>query len=273
MSLDEPSVHRAGARARGAWRSREPVAVLAVAGGDVRIATLREGLIATRWVAESGLGRAAMREVGVSSVPRAAPDPAVRIKIGYRLPAEQQAWLPVTHAPDELDGLELHGFVPAGIRGVTWEEPVRAPAASVIRRDGEILEAPHAGARVRATVTRDAEIEIRGDRPAFWEVTARTPRAEVDGFLAKPPPRPSATRSYGSYDFSDETIEGELVRPDGPLPPDTCLHDAPGGEVSGMILGRQSARTRPVPSAPGWVAVELPVVWGTATYYAVAAPE
>ena len=277
VSLDEPHAHHAGAPSRGAWRPREPVAMLALEGGDVQVATVREGAIVARWVAATGLGRAAMAGAAVSPSPGGAPDPAVRIRRGHRLPDGDRPWLSVSRAPTELDGLELQGFVPATLRGVTWDEPPRAPApAPAVHHDGPILDAPRAGARARAKVTWSAEIEIRGDLPGYWEVTARTPRAEVDGFIAKPPPPPPPpSPSPGGrfhYEFSEDMIEGELVLPEGPLPAGTCLHDAPGGEVVGMILGRQPAQLRPVPRAPGWSSLELATTWGTVMYYAAAPP-
>jgi hypothetical protein len=250
-----------------------PVAVLALDGTDAHVATVREGLIVARWVAASGLGHAAIAAAAVSPAPGAAPDPAVRIRPGHRLPDADSPWLSVARAPAELDGLELVGFVPARLRGLTWDEPPPAPPpARVVHRDDLILDAPHAAARPRAKVTREAAIEIRGTRSGYWEITARTPRAEVDGFIPlPPPPRPRPSR-IGGYEFSEDSIEGELVLPPSPLPPDTCLHDAPGGEVVGMILGPQPATLRPAPRAPGWSAVELATTWGIATYYTPAVP-
>jgi hypothetical protein len=268
VSLDEPRRHRAGGPPRSAWHPREPVAVLALDGGDIYVATLREGVIAARWVAASGLGRAAIAETAVSPAPGAPPDPAVRIRPGYRLPADDQPWLSVKHAPAELDGLELEGFVPAAVRGVTWDEPLQPPwrPTRSVEHIGPLLETPQPGARTRATSGREAALEIRGVHAGYWELRARTPRAEVDGFAPRPPPRiPSGPR--GRYEFSEDTIEGELVLPTSPLPPGTCLYDAPGGEIAGMILGRQPALLRPVTRAPGWSWLELGMVWGTVTYY------
>src|SRR6185295_2553191 len=118
---------------------------------------------------------------------------------------------------------------PAAIRGVLWDEPARPlPDGRVVRDSGVIVDAPHAGARPRAKLTWNAELEIRGEQPGFREVTARTPRAEVDGFLARPPPPPPPPPSSRRvYDFSNDVIEGELVVPEGALPVDTCLYDAP----------------------------------------------
>src|SRR5262245_2449134 len=191
VSVDDPYAHRRGAQARGMWRPGEPVAVLAIEGADVEIATLRDELIVARWVAASGLGHAAMETAAVSPSPGGAPDPAVRILLGYRLPDTAEAWLSVRHAPFEYDGLQLEGFVPATVRGVIWDEPARRVRDPHARHDGGVIvDAPHAGARARAKLTWSAELAIRGDRIDFWEVTARTARAEVDGFLAKPPPPP-----------------------------------------------------------------------------------
>lgn len=271
VSLDRPHAHREAAPARGAWRPREPVAVLDFEGGDVRVATLREDVIVTRWVAVTGLGRAAIAGAAVSPSPGGAPDPAVRIRIGYRLPDGDRPWLSVAHAPTELDGLELHGVVPSAIRGILWDEPPRAPGlALAMHHDGVILDAPHAGAPARAKVTREAEIQIRGTHPGFWEVTARTPRAEVDGFIPQPPPPPPSPAGRNRYDFSDDTIEGELIRPGTPLPAGTCLHDTPGGDVAGMLLAPQPAMLRPLPRAPGWSSLQVATTWGTVTYFAIA---
>lgn len=268
VSLDAPRAHRAGPPSRDARRPRWPVAVLALDGADARIATVRDGLIVARWVAASALARVATAGAAVSPAPGAAPDPAVRIRPGYRLPDADGPWLSVAHPPAALDGLELEGFVPAGLRGFTWDEPPPAPPpARAVRREGDILDAPHAAARPRAKVTREAAIEVRGTRSGYWEITARTPRAEVDGFLPAPPPPPPRPRHSGRYEFSEDTIDGVLVLPPSPLPPGTCLHDAPGGEVVGMILGPQPATLRPSPRVPGWSAVELATLWGTATYY------
>jgi len=271
VSLDPPHTHPAAPIGRHAQYHRIPVTVIETDGEDVLIATSTPGAIVTRWVPTSALGRAAMAPASVSPAPGATPDPAVRIGIGYKLPASGDAWPSVRHSAAEITGLELFGVVPVELRGVVWDEPRRNDTRRGWHHAGVIRSAPRADAPILAKVTYEAEIDIRGHHNNWFEVTARTAHAAVDGYLERPPPPPPRPSRPGSYEFSDESIEGELVVPASPLAAGTCLYDAPNGNAVGMILGHQPAEPRPA-SRPGWVQLELATLWGGVTYFTDALP-
>jgi hypothetical protein len=200
----------------------------------------------------------------VSPRPGIAPDPAIRIAMGYRLPA-LVAWPSVEHAP--ADPIAITGVVPAKLRGVVWDEPARPVRSRTWRGSGAIRSEPRADAPIRAHVTLEAEIELRGRRDDWFEVTAHGPYVSVDGFIAIPPPRPPR-QPTGEIETE---IEGEITMPPSPLAAGTCLYDAPNGHVVGMIVGHQ-ALDDVAPAARGWHRFALATTWGTVTYYTDATP-
>jgi hypothetical protein len=78
----------------------------------------------------------------------------------------------------------------------------------------------------------------------------------VTGWVEPPPPPspPSAHRHvYDVYDFSDDTIEGELVRPASARAP-----------VIGVVTGELTG----TPETGDWMRVELFTPWGHVTGHA-----
>jgi hypothetical protein len=269
LSTDSPHAHPIASSGGAGEYGHIPVTVLDTEGDDIEVASITASLIVTRWVPTTALGRAAMSNTVVSPSPGAAPDPAVRIRIGYQLPSTGEGWLPVRQVPMASEGLEVEGFVSSDLRGVVWDEPPRVEHGRHPIIAGWIRSAPRDDAPIRAKLTDSAEIVLRGETPGWFEITARTPHAEVDGFVAKPPPPPPPRpRPAGTYDFSEDTIEGELPEPNMPLAIGSCLYDAPAGHVVGMIIGAQSVeKDIKRASTSGWFTVELPTVWGAVTYY------
>jgi hypothetical protein len=268
LSLDSPHRHPVTPSGRFEHYGNTPVSVLETDGDDVRVAIATPRLIVTRWVPTSALGRAAMAKVWVSPRADSPPDPAVRILVGYQLPEAETPWLSVRQAELVNEGIELSGVVPAAVRGVVWDEPRMAmERPGTVHLDAVIVDAPHAGASVRARVSAAAAIEVRGDHGGWLEVTARSAHAEVDGFLQPAAPRSPPDPPGGTHDFSDDVIEPEPAPPAPErLPVGTCLHDAPGGNVVGMILGEQPADPEPTLTT-GWYELQLATPWGELPYF------
>jgi len=266
-SLAAPRAHPNAAIGRSPRYAEIPATVVEIDGEDVQIATVWPNLIVTRWLPVSALGRVAIREGTVSPAPGSPPDPAIRIRVGAKLPASDAAWLAVSPA----DGISFAGVVPASVRGLTWDAPAAVDHGRPWHHAGTIRVEPRSDAAIRATVTDAAAIEIRGERAGWFEITARTASSEVDGYIERPPPPPPPPRSrYGNYEFSDDVIEGELISGPNRWSAGTCLYDRPGGTVVGMILADQPGVSKP--AVEGWFELKLSTLWGFVSYYTDAPP-
>jgi hypothetical protein len=268
-ALAPPHAHPVAPIGRWPRIDAVPTTVVELAGEDVQIATVRPQLIVTRWLPVSALGRAAITWAAVSPRAGGPPDPAVRIRIGAKLPASEAAWLAVS--PD--DGLAFAGFVPSSVRGTIWDvAPAIVDGQVTSHLTGPIRAAPRADAAVRATVAWKAAITVHGEHAGWFEVTARTDGAEVDGYIERPPPPPP--QPPGRYEFSDDLIEGELVTPPNRWAAGSCLYDRPNGAAVGMILADSPGDAKPAPrqAIDGWSALEVTTPWGRVTYYLDASP-
>lgn len=182
-------------------------------------------------------------------------------------------WLAVQADPP----FEVTGFVPRAATGTRWVHDVPADGSAPVPRHSleghtEVLAAPAFGAEQVAAIMGGYEVVDRQeDGPPGWQrIEAHAPGIRVTGWAEVRRPSPL----HGVYDFSDDTIEGDLVRPDGvSAPPHArpgCVRarardDAPiVGVVTGTITGRRFAA--------GWLEGRVDAPWGRVDGYVRDAP-
>jgi hypothetical protein len=172
------------------------------------------------------------------------------------------AWLPAgtpvaTASSDEdgavrvtadVAGYHVEGFAPADAIGRAFAieaAPPKAPRGDLLCLDGDArwLDAPdgHAFARALAGSGRAHRIAsqtdrvlARADEPSGFALIGWLPAAQARcGVFAR------------DYDFRDDTVAGDLVRPAGRrFPVGTPLYDRPFGRVIGAIVRDLDVETR-----------------------------
>lgn len=244
------------ARLRGATT---PVVVVDVARTTIQIAMVSPEVIVTRWVPLDALEPVTRDEVAVSPGPRAAADPALRVRPGFPLADVTTPWIPV-----RAEGsIAFAGFVPAGAKARIWEEAPRDPRAVAIHATFDVHAAASSTSPILARLGPGARVRVRGSLSQPWiSVVATTDQVRVEGFVARPPPAPVEVEDGQTSEMLDLPIEGAGT---AWLAPGTCLWDAPGGAIVGAVHGPLFARPR---FAEGWSAVTVTSPWGQATYFA-----
>lgn len=267
-ALIPPAAHREPPLPGGTERDDRPVIVMAL-DRDVRVASIRDGVIVARWVSPAAFGRAAMAEVGVSASPGGPPDPARKILVGHPLPATEGEWLMLR----EVEGLTVEGVVPARIRGTIWEEPAKPPPEVRRTNFSGVIRAEASPEGVPRARTSRSVLRANGLAPPGWAaVVAQTRYAIVRGFIElPPPPPPPPPRPPGGDEPSEIESEIEWQPEPGPFSPGTCVHDAPGGNVVGMVLDDLPLAVEKTP-VRGWYRFTLPTPWGRTPYYTRSAP-
>jgi hypothetical protein len=151
------------------------------------------------------LGPVAIREVALVPAPGALPV-GVMLEPGYPLPPTVASWLHV----HQDHPIRVDGWVPSSARGLFWQERaldlgdrVSADIAVVIR------DAPEPDAAVIAVLDVGISAAIQGEPGSWAPIEAATGRVRVAGWAIVPPPR------VHTFDFEGDTIEGDLVRPEG----------------------------------------------------------
>ena len=168
------------------------------------------------------------------------------------------AWLAV-HSDSPL---EVIGFVPRAATGRLWEAHDAPVTGSSLPAHAELLAAPAFGAEQVASITGGYDIVDRVEPgPAGWQrVEAHTGAVRVEGWTEVPRPSPL----HNIYDFSDDTIEGDLVYPDGmPARPHAepgCIRARPddGAPVLGIVTDAVWGRS----FSAGWLEGSVDAPWG-----------
>lgn len=236
-----------------------PVVVVDVARSTVQIAMVGPEVTVMRWVPFGALEPVVREETAVSPAPNAAPDPALRVLPGFRLPDATTPWLPVRG-----DGpIAFTGFVPSGVKGRIWEDRQDAALASPIHASFDVHAAARSDSSIRARLEPGARVRVRGPTSQPWlAVLATTEHVRVEGFVEHPRPAPVEAAEPGTFEFSEDVLVGEGTPW---LAPGTCLWDAPDGAIVGAVSGPLLARPRPV---DGWSAITVTTPWGPVTYFA-----
>jgi hypothetical protein len=165
--------------------------------------------------------------------------------------------------------------LPASATGRVWE--AGPPPGTNGRRlgfYGDVVGQPLASAQHVAGITGgDPVVDSIEPGPAGWlKITASDAQVRVTGWVAIPPPRPPAT--VHTYELSDDSIEGELVYPEGHgrgerIAPD-CLRASPSDRAA--VVGIATEPLAGTPAADGWLRVETDTPWGRGEAYGHAEP-
>lgn len=159
--------------------------------------------------ASSAWASVVAREVPLSPSPGADPL-GVWLEPGFPLPATVASWLRV-HVDHPV---AIDGWVPCSARGVAVTQPEQQPRADV-RHQAFVLvyDAPARDGSVVAMFDEGA-LFLAGDPGAWVAVDTTISRVRVSGWAEVP--EVSLTRpNVKVFDFSDDTIEGDLVKPEG----------------------------------------------------------
>jgi hypothetical protein len=147
-----------------------------------------------------------VREVELSLAPGGPPS-GIWLLPGFPVPSTVAAWIPVHLARP----VSIAGWIPSSARGVRFtDRPDRAQVTS-----------PADQAFVYAAPSLDAPIVAGFDNripglvgvPGTWAaVQLEMAHVRITGWALVPDPPP---RKVTTFDFDDDVIEGELVKPEG----------------------------------------------------------
>jgi hypothetical protein len=210
-------------RARAASRLRErlddrDLIFVDSSDGVSRVVAETSGAIVARTVEDRKLTRVVTRETPLSEWEGGPPLPGIVIEPGVTVTGSGD-WLSI--APEF--GIEATGYVPARATGTVWTaQPPPSRAGKKLGRYARIVTEPTPWATPLAAIPASYPLFDQIDPgPNGWlHVTASDASIRVTGWVepAPPPPSPPGPQRH-YYDFSDDVIEGDLVRPDG----DPCL--------------------------------------------------
>jgi hypothetical protein len=165
----------------------------------------------------------------------------------------------------------MHGYVPASATGRVWDaQPPPDRNGRRLGFSGDVLVEPVATAQHVAVIAGgDYVIDSLDPGPAGWlKVTARDAQVHVAGWVAVPPPR-SPSPLLHTYDFSDDTIEGDLVKPDAVtqrvrIAPG-CLRAGPSERAT--VVGLATQPIIAMPATGDWLHVVIETPWGQVDDY------
>ena len=264
-------------RGRAASRMRERLGdrdliVTDACYGVARVLVMLPGAIVAGTVNDHQLTRVVTRETSLWERPGNAPLPGILVEPGTVVTGSGD-WLSV--APNLA--IEATGYVPARATGLLWSaEPPPGTDGKRLGRYVEVVSEPVAGAAHLANISGNEPVfdQIEAGPAGWLHVTASDESVRVTGWVAPAPP-PSHSALLHDYDFSDDVIEGDLVRPEGedgapmgPLPPHAtgCIRTRP--DDTGHIIGLVTGDLAGTAEGDGWVRLELPTPWGQITGHA-----
>jgi hypothetical protein len=148
------------------------------------------------------------REVPLSSSPGAEPC-GVYLEPGFPLPPTVASWISV-----HLDHpVAIDGWVPSSARGVSRDRPFATRANVQLQPFVLVHDAPAIDSSVVAIFDEGA-LALPGQPGTWVAVDAVADRVRVVGWAVVP--EVDLTRpKVKVFDFSGDTIEGDLVRPEG----------------------------------------------------------
>ncbi len=221
-------------------------------------------------VPDGRLARVVTRETPVWELPGRAV-PGLIVEPGTAVHGSGD-WLEV----HETYPIDVRGYVPASATGRVWEA---GPPPDMNGRRlgfyGDVHAAPVATAQHVAGITGgDPVVDSIEPGPSGWlKVTASDAQVHVAGWVAIPPPRPPSPLLH-TYEFSDDSIEGELIYPEGHgrgqrIAPD-CLRASPSDRAA--VVGIATEPLDGTPATDGWLRVETDTPWGRVEAYGHAEP-
>jgi hypothetical protein len=213
-------------------------------------------------VADDRFDRVVTREVALQRAPAGPAVAGVMIEPGVVV---ERALAIHTSPP-----IEVAGFVPPAATGRHWDlrderADGRTRAAHQLPSSGEVFDGPAAVEPIAEIRGDDAVVDVLEDGPPGWNrVEAHDASVRVVGFITVQRPSMFA----GQYDFSDDTVEGELVVPAGRreiVAGPGCLRARP--DDGAAIVGVASAPVRSRRVLGRWVELRLAAPWGTVVGY------
>lgn len=246
---------RASAPLRARIEGRE-VAVVAEHGDRTEvIAEMGRGLLIGGEVAHGKFDRVVVRETaiapGLFAEPGVAVDPTGTVQLTNPIFAD--------------------GHVDRGAVGRRWERRQVAAAPFELSHEVHVYAKPDVmsdGVAIIASGYR--VIDRMNDAGNGWlAIDAHDDSARVTGFA-----RPIAPSNLlGTYDFSDDTIVGDLVQPQGRPPriEPGCLYASPDARAS--VVGITDGDLRGTPLGNGWLEVRIAAPWGRVVGYGRASSE
>lgn len=268
----------------GAWRAQatsrlrvrlhdRDLIVVDSGHGVTRVVTLLRGAIVTTTVDNRTLDRVVTRETPLWDAPGGPPLPGIFAEPGVAATGTG-AW---RHVAATI-AIMANGYVPVEATGLSWTAAPLRLDGKKLGRYGRVHTEPRADAMEIADIAPSEPAYDQIDvGPGGWlHVTASDPAVRVTGWVEPPPPPSPPGPLRHTYDFSSDTIEGDLVRPEGedggtgdvhrrPLATG-CIraHPEDGAEVIGVVTGDLEG----VAVDGGWLRVELATEWGPVTGYA-----
>jgi hypothetical protein len=266
---------RAASQMRERLDDRDLIVVDACYGVSRVVAKLRAAIVATT-ISDRRLTRVVTRETPLWEAP------------GYPLPGiVVEPGVPVRGSGDWLNieprfGIAATGYVPARATGYLWTaQPPPSGSGQKLGRYARVVAEPTSWATPLADIMGSDPVfdQIDAGPDGWLHVTASDASIRVTGWVEPPPPPspPSAQRHvYDVYDFSDDMIEGELVRPDGETVPRRphaigCIRAR--ADDTSPVIGVVTGELTGTPEPGDWVRVELFTPWGHVTGHAHEHPQ
>ncbi|MBV8757836.1 MAG: hypothetical protein JO257_11185 [Deltaproteobacteria bacterium] len=254
---------RASAPLRARIHGHE-VAVIGEHGDRTRVvAQLWRGALVGGEVAHDQLARVVVRETALAAGPGSAALGELFIAPGTEVTGDG-AWLRV----EERGAIAVEGFVPRGATAQLWEQGAGGvnENASELPASADVFATTDLAAQPIARIASGYRVVDRvRDAGAGWlAIDAHDARVRVSGFIRPPVRSPLA----GTYDFSDDTVEGELIRP-APGPPRVeagCIYARPDEHAS--VVAVTDGELRGTPTRDGWAEVRIAAPWGRVVGYA-----
>lgn len=252
---------RASAPLRARIDGRE-VGVIADHGDRTEvIAEIGRGLLVAGDVADRKFDRVVARETALASAPGGAEMPGVLVARGTAVTGDG-AWSRLQLGVP----IAIAGYVPHAATARTWERAAKpADATLELPAFTDVFATTAPAAQPIAGIAGDARVvdHLRDAGSGWLAIDAHDGNVRISGFV-----RP-ARRSplSGTYDFSDDTIEGDLVHPDGRAPhvEAGCLYASPDERAS--VVAISDGNLRGTPTGNGWIEVRIAAPWGRVVGY------
>jgi len=252
---------RASAPLRARIDGRE-VAVVAEHGDRAEvIAEIVRGLLVGGDVADRRFDRVVARETALVSAPGGAEVPGVFVSGGTAVTGDG-AW---AHLELRVP-IAIAGYVPHAATARMWERAAKpADATLELPAFADVFATTTPAAQPIAGIAGDSRVvdQLRDAGSGWLAIDAHDASVRISGFVR------SARRSplSGTYDFSDDMIEGDLVEPDGRSPrvEAGCLYASPDERAS--VVAISDGNVRGTPTGNGWIEVRIAVPWGHVVGY------
>jgi hypothetical protein len=174
-----------------------------------------------------------------------------------------------TGAVQTANPIVADGRVAAGAIGRMWTRRAVPDAPFELSHEVHVYAKPDVMSDGVAIIAAGYRVIDRMDDAGngWLAIEAHDASARVIGFARPIMP----TGLAGTYDFSDDTIEGDLVRPEPPRPTAAagCLYASP--DVRARVVGVSDGTLIGKPAGNGWIEVRLAAPWGRIVGYGRAA--